>query len=119
MFEFLFSKPAVGKTAPTIWVSQPQSKSEGVKMTKHERILAVLENNGPSNRGYTAGQLAGLINTTVPSVRARISELRRSGYSVYANTRAKDNKTFYRLGKPSREMVSAAYSILGATAFNK
>lgn len=119
MFEFLFSKPAVGKTAPTIWVSKGRSKSEGVVMTKHERILAILENLGPSNRGYTAGQLAGLVDTTVPSVRARISELRRSGYSVYANTRARDNKTFYRLGKPSREMVAQAYAVFGAQAFNK
>jgi len=119
MFEFLFSKPAVGKTAPTIWVSEKRSKSEGVVMTKHERILAVLEKTGPSNRGYTAGQLAGLVNTTVPSVRARISELRRAGYSVYANTRATDNKTFYRLGKPSREMVAQAYAVFGAQAFNK
>jgi hypothetical protein len=38
---------------------------------------------------------------------------------VYANTRAKDNKTFYRLGKPSREMVAQAYAIYGAQAFNK
>lgn len=119
MFEFLFSKPAVGKTAPTIWVSKPRSKSEGVVMTKHERILAVLEKTGPSNRGYTAGQLAGLVNTTVASVRARISELRRSGYAVYANTRAQDNKTFYRLGKPSREMVAQAYATFGSAAFNK
>ena len=119
MFEFLFSKPAVGKTAPTIWVSEPRSKSEGVVMTKHERILAVLEKTGPSNSGYTAGQLAGLVNTTVPSVRARISELRRAGYSVYANTRAKDNKTFYRLGTPSRKMVAAAYAVLGSAAFSR
>jgi predicted ArsR family transcriptional regulator len=88
-------------------------------MTKHERILAVLEKTGPSNRGYTAGQLAGLVNTTVASVRARISELRRSGYAVYANTRAKDNKTFYRLGKPNREMVAQAYATFGSAAFNK
>ena len=88
-------------------------------MTKHERILAVLEKTGPSNRGYTAGQLAGLVNTTVASVRARISELRRSGYAVYANTRAKDNKTFYRLGKPNREMVAQAYATFGSAAFHK
>jgi predicted ArsR family transcriptional regulator len=117
MFEFLFSKPAVGKTAPTIWVSKPRSKSQGVVMTKHERILKVLGSVGPSNSGYTAGQLAGLVDTTVPSVRARISELRRSGYAVYANTRAKDNKTFYRLGKPSREMVAQAYAVFGSAAF--
>lgn len=88
-------------------------------MTKHERILAILENNGPSKSGYTASQLAGLVGTTKASVVARISDLRRSGYAVYANTRAKDNKTFYRLGKPSREMVAQAYSTFGAAAFNK
>ena len=88
-------------------------------MTKHERILAVLEKTGPSAKGYTAGQLAGLVNTTVASVRARISELRRSGYAVYANTRARDNKTFYRLGKPNREMVAQAYLMFGSQAFNK
>ena len=118
MFEFLF-KPKGVKTATPFRISVERSKSEGVVMTKHERILAVLEKTGPSNSGYTAGQLAGLVGTTVPSVRARISELRRAGYSVYANTRAKDNKTFYRLGKPSREMVAQAYAVFGAQAFNK
>ena len=119
MFEFLFSKPAVGRTAPTIGVSKPRSKSEGVVMTKHERILKVLESMGPSKSGYTAGQLAGLVDTTVPSVRARISELRRAGYPVYANTRSQDNKTFYRLGTPSRKMVAAAYAVLGSAAFSR
>jgi hypothetical protein len=38
---------------------------------------------------------------------------------VYANTRAKDNKTFYRLGKPNREMVAQAYATFGSAAFNK
>ena len=118
MFEFLF-KPKGVKTATPFRILVERSKSEGVVMTKHERILAVLEKTGPSNSGYTAGQLAGLVNTTVPSVRARISELRRAGYSVYANTRARDNKTFYRLGKPSREMVAQAYAMFGAQAFNK
>jgi predicted ArsR family transcriptional regulator len=116
MFDFLF-KPKGVKTATPYRISVGRSKSEGVVMTKHERILKVLGSLGPSNSGYTAGQLAGLVDTTVPSVRARISELRRSGYAVYANTRAKDNKTFYRLGKPSREMVAQAYATFGSAAF--
>lgn len=88
-------------------------------MTKQERILAILEKTGPSKSGYTVGQLAGLVNTTEATVRARISDLRSYGYAVYANTRAKDNKTFYRLGKPSRQMVAQAYAMFGASAFNK
>lgn len=88
-------------------------------MTKQERILAILETNGPSRSGYTAAQLAGLTGSTEASVRARISDLRSSGFAVYANTRAKDNKTFYRLGKPSRQMVAQAYAMFGVSAFNK
>jgi predicted ArsR family transcriptional regulator len=116
MFEFLF-KPEGTKTAVPFKVSVKRSKSEGVVMTKHERILAVLEKTGPSKHGYTAGQLAGLVDTTVASVRARISELRRNGYAVYANTRTRDNKTFYRLGTPNRQMVAQAYAMFGSQAF--
>ena len=87
-------------------------------MTKQERILAILEKNGPSNKGYTAGQLAGLTATSKDAVRARISELRSQGYAIYANTRSADNKTFYRLGKPSRAMVAQAYAVFGAQAFS-
>jgi len=83
-------------------------------MTKNERILKVLQ----SGNRFTAGQLAGLVNTTVPSVRARVSELRAEGYAVYAKTRKNDNKTFYSLGRPNREMVKVAYAVFGAQAFN-
>ena len=86
-------------------------------MTKQERILAILEKTGPSKSGYTAAQLAGLTATSREAVRARISELRSQGYAIYANTRSRDNKTFYRLGKPSRAMVAQAYSMFGAQAF--
>jgi DNA-binding Lrp family transcriptional regulator len=117
MFEFLF-KPEGVKAATSYRISLKRS-NQGVVMTKHERILKVLESAGPSKSGYTVKQLAGLVGTTEPSVRARISELRSAGYSVYANTRAKDNKTFYRLGTPSRKMVAAAYQLFGSAAFNR
>jgi biotin operon repressor len=68
-------------------------------------------------RQFTAGQMADLFGTTEASVSARISELRAQGYSIYSNT-AKNGKTAYRLGRPSRAMVSAAYAAMGSTVFN-
>lgn len=82
-------------------------------MTQSQRILKVLK----SGQGYTAGQLAGLVGTTKPGVRARVSELRADGHAIYANTRNSDGKTFYRLGTPSRAMVAAAYAVMGGHAF--
>lgn len=82
-------------------------------MTKNERILKVLK----SGNRFTVAQLAGLVDTTTHSVRARISELRRDGHAVYAKTRKGDNKTFYSLGRPNREMVQVAYAVFGAQAF--
>jgi len=84
-------------------------------MTQNERILKVLK----SGQAYTVGQLAGLIGTTKPSIRARVSELRSEGHAVYANTRSSDGKTFYRLGTPSRAMVAAAYAAMGSAAFGQ
>ena len=86
-------------------------------MTKQERILAILEKTGPSAKGYTAGQLAGLTGSPVSSIGKQVAQLRSKGYAIYTNTRASDNKTFYRLGKPSRAMVAQAYAVFGADAF--
>jgi predicted ArsR family transcriptional regulator len=84
-------------------------------MTQHERILKALK----TGSGFTAAQLAAMAGTTKPSVRARISDLRKEGFAVYANTRKSDGKTFYRLGTPSREMVRAAYAMFGSAAFGQ
>ena len=51
---------------------------------------------------------------------ARIQELRAEGYSIYRNTKKSTNGqtvTLYRLGKPTRKMIAAAYQVLGAGAF--
>jgi predicted ArsR family transcriptional regulator len=82
-------------------------------MTQTERILKALK----SGEQFTAAQLASMAGTTKPSIRARVSELRKDGYAVYANTRNSDGKTFYRLGTPSRKMVQAAYAVYGSEAF--
>jgi biotin operon repressor len=68
-------------------------------------------------RQFTAGQMADLFSTSEPSVVARISELRARGYSIYSNT-AKNGKTAYRLGTPSRRMIAAAYAAAGSSVFN-
>lgn len=70
-----------------------------------------------SGRQFTAGQLAGLFKTTEGTVVTRISELRSQGYSIYSNT-AKNGKTAYRLGTPSRAMVAAAFAAAGSSVFN-
>lgn len=70
-----------------------------------------------SGRQFTAGQLAGLFRTTEATVAARVSELRAQGYSIYSNT-AKNGKTAYRLGTPSRAMVAAAFAAQGSSVFN-
>jgi len=84
-------------------------------MTQNERILKALK----TGSGFTAAQLAAMAGTTKPAVRARISDLRKDGFAVYANTRKSDGKTFYRLGTPRREMVRAAYAMFGSAAFGQ
>lgn len=69
-----------------------------------------------SGRQFTAGQLAGLFGTTEATVAARISELRAQGYAIYSNT-AKNGKTAYRLGTPSRRMVAMAFATAGSSVF--
>lgn len=50
---------------------------------------------------------------------ARVAELRAEGYSIYTNVlkTAHGETTAYRLGKPNRAMIAAAYQALGAKAF--
>lgn len=82
-------------------------------MSIRNSVLKTLQ----SGRQFTAGQMAGLFGTTESTVAARISELRAQGYSIYSNT-AKNGKTAYRLGTPSRRMVAAAFAAAGSTVFN-
>ena len=82
-------------------------------MSLQSKVLKTLK----SGRQFTAGQMAGLFSTTEVTVAARISELRAQGYSIYSNT-AKNGKTAYRLGTPSRRMVAAAFAIAGSSVFN-
>lgn len=82
-------------------------------MSLQTKTLNVLR----SGKQFTAGQIAGLFNSTEASVAARISELRAQGYAIYSN-KAKNGKTAYRLGTPSRAMVAAAFATAGSQVFN-
>lgn len=81
-------------------------------MSIQTKVLKTLK----SGKQFTAGQMAGIFRTTEGTVAARVSELRAQGYSIYSNT-AKNGKTAYRMGTPSRAMVATAYAALGSSVF--
>jgi len=70
-----------------------------------------------SGKQFTAGQMAGIFRTTEGTITARVSDLRSQGYSIYSNV-AKNGKTAYRLGRPSRAMVAAAFAVAGSAMFS-
>ena len=52
----------------------------------------------------------------IQNVSARIEELRKEGHCIYTNTKTLEDGrkiSYYRLGKPSREMVAAAAAVAG------
>lgn len=77
--------------------------------TKTARLFTALE-SGEQLTEKQIRQRFGLANP-----RATISDIRFSGYAVYANQH-KDSKgrvtTKYRLGRPSRKVVAAGYKAL-------
>lgn len=86
--------------------------------TKKEAVLAALLNNGRTHtlgRGLTAAQIEARYN--VGNARATISDLRNDGYAIYANQHTDTKgrtKTFYRVGRPNRAMVRAAFAAKAA-----
>jgi len=86
-------------------------------MSAKEKILKFLSKDGPYNT-LTAAQARarfGIIN-----VGARIEELRAEGHCIYTNKKTlADGRriTYYKLGKPTKEMVAMAHAVLGAEAF--
>ena len=66
----------------------------------------------------TAAQLSGSFGVGNPT--EVIRQLRMKGYAVYANKATLwdgTETTKYRLGRPSRAMVQAAYALSGAALF--
>ena len=81
-------------------------KENKMNVTKQSRVLEALQ----SGEQLTAKQISSRFGVKNPT--ATISDIRFSGYAVYANP-SKDTKgrvtTKYRIGKPSRAIVAAGY----------
>ena len=74
--------------------------------TKKDRLTEALLNG----EQLTAAQIKSRFDIANPT--ATISDIRFSGYAVYANQRKNskgETKTFYRMGKPTRKLVAAGY----------
>ena len=75
-------------------------------LTKQARVLEALQNG----EQLTAKQISARFGVKNPT--ATISDIRFSGYAIYANP-SKDTigrvTTKYRIGKPSRAIVAAGY----------
>lgn len=83
-------------------------------MTQVEKVVAILQ-SGPQSEA----QLALRMRTSRASVRSAISKARYSGVCIYLNQGkigAKGDRlaSTYRIGVPTKEMVAAAYALLGA-----
>jgi hypothetical protein len=80
-------------------------------ITKQARLLEAFKNG----EQLTAKQIATRFGIANPT--ATVSDLRFSGFAVYANQRTNSKGqtyTKYRLGTPSREVVAAGYRALAA-----
>lgn len=86
-------------------------------MSAKEKILKYLSKEGPYNT-LTVAQAQSRFGIT--NVGARIEELRAEGHCIYTNKKKLNDGrtiTYYRLGKPSREMIATAHAVLGGQAF--
>ena len=87
------------------------------KMSAKQRMLNTLTKADGYNT-FSVAQARSRFG--ISNVGARIEELRAEGHCIYTNKKKLSNGktiTFYRLGKPTREMVAMAHAILGGQAF--
>lgn len=80
-----------------------------MNVTKQARLLEAFK-NGEQLTALQIKQRFGIANPT-----ATVSDLRFSGFAIYANKRTNsrgDTYTKYRLGTPTREVVAAGYRAL-------
>jgi hypothetical protein len=84
-------------------------------MTKTDSVLAALQNG----EELTAAQIRSRFSVGNPH--EVIRSLREAGHAIYLNERKNSKGELtakYRLGKPSRKMVAAAYAVFGGTIFD-
>ena len=85
-------------------------------MTRTDSVLAALQNG----EELTAAQIRSRFGAGNPH--EVIRSLREKGFAIYLNerTNSKGEVTAkYRLGTPSRKMVSLAYAVLGNEVFTR
>lgn len=78
------------------------------RLVKQELLLSHLQ----KGKEFTAKQIRASFGISHPA--SAIRNLREQGYCVYSNTRTSskgEQVTKYRIGKPSRAMVAAAYRL--------
>jgi hypothetical protein len=74
-------------------------------MSKTEKLLNALE----SGARLTSRQISSRYGLKNPT--AAITNLRQEGHSIYFNRR-KNTESFYRMGRPTRELIAAGYRAL-------
>jgi len=83
-------------------------------MTKTDKLIKVLS----SGKELTTSQIqrqVGFANAS--AVNSAVRSLRSQGYCVYRNESSTGTK--YRLGRPSRAIVSAAFESVGSEVFTR
>ncbi len=74
-----------------------------------------------TGRDFTSGQIADRLGSSDSQARKIVSELRQDGYCIYRNRltgRSGQTLNVYRLGTPSREMVSIVAKYFGSEMFS-
>ena len=74
-------------------------------MTKTEKLLNALE----SGARLASRQIASRYGLKNPT--AAITALRQDGYSIFFNRR-KTKESYYKMGRPTRELIAAGYRAL-------
>lgn len=83
-------------------------------MSTKSKVLAYLSKDSAYNT-LTAAKMQSLFGVSNPS--ATINELRNEGHAIYLNTRVLSNGekvSFYRLGTPTKRVVSAGIAAIRA-----
>lgn len=83
-----------------------------------QKILAYLS----KTEGYNTLTVAqARARFGIKNVSARIDELRKEGYAIYANTKTLEDGrkvTYYKLGKPTKAVVAAGFEYLRLQGIN-
>lgn len=91
-------------------MSKTNVKTTSTKISAKQKILNYLSKTSGYNTLSTAQARARF---GIKNVAARIEELRKEGNVIYTNTRVRGDGTkvsVYRLGRPSKAMIKAAYA---------